>query len=850
MKKKEIGENSFVYYVPYTFCIISEFPFFYSYEKLFRCIRKMFYQPSIYIPIEILLYKIITLTPSPVNTDVILDLEKICKHGSTFLNYNDDSNIRKSFTSQTMDKTKNNNKIYMDDFIIMEDNEFHHKKTNKLNKNSSEFKLKFNYLSGYPLIQYNLAGVLFYNLSIEEIIKIFLFSFLESDILFFSENIEYLTLILNAYLNLNYPLNDAEYFYNVVAISLDGFKGGDKFGKKNCSSMIAIHNKFDEDNYLSKAIRINEHIIVDLDKGNVSIANDDGKYLKISELISNICEETADEMKETIIYKAINNLNKRLREIRDKKDIYLGKDFIEFNDQHNKESIDKLNKSIQEAFYECVINLSLYGYENFTITEEENKKGKDKFMKIEFNNNYESERQYMKEELLILGELKDTMKFRSSLCAFVMEHNPLDLYKIPLTFMDEFISFISRKNLKFDTTKIKYFELIDKLYLKNKLNEPIKIDFSSDVEKYLKNYKDKFIRYIEEKNIKKFNFDYSASIKVVNYNQEKCLRYQTYELDDQIILEYIYIIMNLTEGNYLRLISDNFAKEDNIINEISITEIETRIDKYCLDNKYLSISDLCATNIVLLFSISLKLLPDTANYHIFLTTLFQNFPIFRKYHSLLLQMLYKLYRQALEEQNKNKIYQMKMCFFACLDYIRNYYLIPNENLMLIINKFLKSFFEEKKDVQKSNEEILANLKVDKYEQKINDNNLYIIYNFSSNQFYKEKDVIEKINLAQESIFHIKVGEKEESISPKIRFNKNNKEKNESLIISQQKMFDTLKEQYDTFYENLDINKLNKNNIMYSCLNILIFMRNDEKFQNEELLEIWKVIENIFFIFSK
>ena len=550
-------------------------------------------------------------------------------------------------------------------------------------------------------------------------------------------------------------------------------------------------------------------------------------------------------MEDTIIYRAINNLNKRLNEIEGKKNIYQDKDFIKFNYKSDKGSIDELNKSIQEAFYECVINLSLYAYENFMLTEEAGRT-----MKIEFNSNYESERNYMKEELLIIKELKESMKFSSSLSKFIVEHSPIDLYKIPLTFMDEFISFISRKRPEIDTSKIKYFKLIDKLYLANKLKEVIKIDFSSDIEKYLENYKDKFIRDIEERNKKKYNFDYSAIIKVVNYNQEKCLRYQTYELDDQIILDYIYIIMNLSEGNYLRLISDNFAKEDNIINEISITEIETRIDKYCLYKKYLSMTDLCATNIVLLFSISLKLLPEDANYHIFLTALFQNFPIFRKYHSLLLQMIFKLYRHFLEKQNKNKIYQMKMCFFACLDYIRNYYLIPNENLMIIINKFLKNFFEEKKDLQKSNSEVLANLKTEKYEQKINDNKLFIMYNFTSAQFYQEKDVINKVNLVQNSNFYINVEGKEEVVTPRIRFNKNNNEKKESLVMSQQNILDTLKKEYDAFYKDLDITQLNKNNIIYICLNILIFMKNEEKFKNSELSEIWNVVENIYFIFSE
>ena len=49
------------------------------------------------------------------------------------------------------------------------------------------------------------------------------------------------------------------------------------------------------------------------------------------------------------------------------------------------------------------------------------------------------------------------MKFQYSFCQFVLDHNPIDLYKIPLTFTDEFILFISRKK-DIDTSKIEFFK--------------------------------------------------------------------------------------------------------------------------------------------------------------------------------------------------------------------------------------------------------------------------------------------------------------------------------------------------------------------------------------------------------
>ena len=499
-------------------------------------------------------------------------------------------------------------------------------------------KIKFKYLSGYPLIQYNLAKVLFNTLSINEIIKIFLFTFLESDIIFFSENIEYLTFTLNAYMNFNFPFNDAEYFYNISAISLESFKKGDNLlGEAIYTNMIGINNIYVED-YITNNNKLDEHIVVDLDKGKISALAEKGNdsYKKIFKLIDIICENKIkdEKVKKTKLYRAIFNLNKRLEEAFKKKD--RGQKLINFNEEPQSGSIDELNKSIQEAFYECVINLSLYCYENVLVQENKsnNKDKKDErnnsFMKKVFNEKYKIDGNYIEEELIILNELRSSMKFQSSICNFLVENKPLDLYKIPLTFTDEFISYIIIEKLEIDTSKIEYFNLIDKLYLDQKQNDYKIIDFSSDITKYLDNYKDEFNKYINERNANMIN-DYS---QIVDYLGERVLKYQTYELDLNIILKYACIIKGLSEENYIKLISDNFEKEDNQIKDISLKEIETKIENYFLDNisiSNLTNSEICCINIILLFSISLNILPAKINCNPFICILFQKFIVFRKY---------------------------------------------------------------------------------------------------------------------------------------------------------------------------------------------------------------------------
>ncbi len=47
---------------------------------------------------------------------------------------------------------------------------------------------------------------------------------------------------------------------------------------------------------------------------------------------------------------------------------------------------------------------------------------------------------------------------------------------------------------------------------------------------------------------------------------------------------------------------------------------------------------------------------------------------------------------------------------------------------------------------------------------------------------------------------------------------------------------------------MDVNTLNRQNILDACLNIFIFMRNDKKFKWPD--ETWKFLEIIFSVFLK
>ena len=74
-EKEEINNVTFSFYVPVTFCIISEFPFFNSYYKLCKQIIQLFQNNKNEIPLEILIYNIINFSLSPINGEILLNIE-------------------------------------------------------------------------------------------------------------------------------------------------------------------------------------------------------------------------------------------------------------------------------------------------------------------------------------------------------------------------------------------------------------------------------------------------------------------------------------------------------------------------------------------------------------------------------------------------------------------------------------------------------------------------------------------------------------------------------------------------------------------------------------------------------
>ena len=945
LKEEKFYSNKYYsFFIPIIFCIISEYPYYNSFCHLCNQISSLFSSYEIRMPIEIVLYNIVNLIPSPLNADIYLSLKPVkdmtitskvtyenifndnieyssssssddfeeknekIEQKDTFKNFNlmgrMSYNPNGSISEKNLNKSRDTNNLTNSKVLIS--GKFDSKKRNRrtvvIKKHSSMIKgqeisrrsgvsnvlnqikrsslkllgtiismsnldlfkkIKFDILTGYPIIQYNLAKVLLHSLSPSDIITIFLYSFLEKDILFFSKDLEYLSLTINSYLNLNFPLNDEKYYFINACVSYENYiNSNSTFVGSTFTTIIGINDSYNP-KYKNSMNKLKEHIAVDLDNGKIYKIEDKNdkeaskKNKELFNFIKNICRNKETKEEKSILYREVNLLNNILSDLssNDDKNIYLNiyksHSYLSYNNE-----IKEINLKLQDSFYRFIINLSLYFYQNLSVkteaddlkikSKEKNNNEEDE-MNVIFLDQYKDDASYSKEELYLLEELRDTMKFESFVFGFVQSYNPIDLYKIPLTFSEEFMSIIARKSCILDK-KINFLSLIDKLYGVGAQKE-IYFDLSSIMEDYYTNYKKYFDREIED--IYESNSMRSENTRVKIYNSyKKIIKYKGYELEDKILKKYLYMINENHENlffSYLKIVKNNIPKT------ISVTDIESVIENYSLETNILSDNDLCCTNIILLFTLSLRYINSLMDYQPFLGTLFQSFIVFRKYYCMIMSMIYILFEESIDKKDYSRAKDYFYLYYLCINSFRNFKLIPNENLMNIIKKFNKinldslngdkSSSNNNKNLEERNDTKLYI--VHSSEEDITTKNLYLMYNFSSVRTYNEKQILKVVNDPNNSGDFLINIEENEYITPKIKFN-NGFEPHQSIFYSQKILLSTLVEDYNRYIVDLNEDNLRLKMILDACLNIFIFMRNSKQFRDNS--DIIFGVKNIFYIF--
>ena len=960
--KKNVDSVKFEFYVPIAFCIISEYPYFNCYHSLCKQLTNLFMSKKNEIPLEIVIYNIINFTLSPINGDVILNIEplnfplmkqiistKTKQKNSNWNSYSNqmqiieeeiDDNIDKNLITPNSENKKltknnqidnniNNNNIndnnrtskspkrfynslkfnsknlfdigakspdigraslqikkLNSDEILHKKNVFTYKNweeevnnddfdLEEMIENNSFKEIKFPSLSGYPLIQYNLRKVLLEKLTPQDVIIIFFYTFLEKDVIFFSRSLEYLSLTINSYLNLNFPLNDEKYYFFNACVSYDNFVSENStFVGTTFTSILGVNSSYTTD-YLSK-IKSRAHLAIDLDNGILHIENElndkerNFRNKTIFDYIKKICKKEIRENNNVILEREVKLLQEKLDKY--KNDLnslnlsdnnYMG--YCEDNENYQN-SIRFNNREIQNDFYRLVIAISIYFYQNLSLKSENdnvdtqkvkinNRNIDAKSMNIIFHKEYSKNNSsidisYTMEEKCFLDELCETMKFESFVYGFIQSYNPIDLYKIPLTVTEEFISILSRKNLLIDPT-INFFVLIDKLY-KLGGTEKTYVDFNPFSVEYFKKLKKYFDREIHDnclggkKRYIELSYLTNEQGKIID-----SIKYSNYYLDDDILLKYMRILKNLSKDEYYHMFHLATSLEQNKFKNITLNDIENEIEKFCISSEILSKNDICCSNIILLFVLNIKLLRNYIAYQSFLSALFQNFVIFRKYYTVIMSLVYRLTKNCIDNKDYVLAQIYYFCYYSCINSIRSLKLVPNENLMNIIQKFeeinINKLLDKIKE-DKNSEKSASNCN---YYIENNAKFVYITYNFTRNGFLKEDEIIKKINESKgKKSLIINTGTQNKKIlKPKIKFD-DSKFKYECLIFTQEQILDDLGKIYDEYINDLDDSKLNnKINIKIifeACLNILIFIRNTEDFKNkDDIIDTINIIFNIY-----
>ena len=593
------GQLEGIYYVPMAYVILSEFPYFYHFNEICKNVYLQMKKETDEIPIDIILYNTIKYAPSPINKSINLSF------GALFgFPQGKDNKIETILSS--------------------------------LNQNASKEKkgiptLFFNQLSGYPFMDVNISFI--FNLIPPEIIvEVFIFSFLEHDIIFYSSRPEILNMVMYIFSSFNYPFNDSIYYWHILSVSQDSFMSGTStFVGKTCSTITGILSEYDKDLLTTKKIR--EHFVLDIDNKNFFFLyqeeTDEVKetmdlYTYIKNCAAEVDEITGEVKKMDKefrlknyfndgiqLYDVIKNLMEELQR-RAKKvtstnynERLIKPTFLDIYEDESEMECIKANLRLQKAFFTFITQI-LQNFVKILSIGEEIKERENlsesripsivvNIKKEEINEEEETKRKLAKRAGRIFKEkFQDCSKYSSFVINFCKFHDTIDLYKIPYTFINEFI-YYSHVAVRNNLSEVDVFKLIDQFYGRKKM-----IDFeelikenekeSKKIENKKEEAKKEELKKKNEKSNKKEKNKKNNKKDLINDNNENKM---TEDINNimETDLENIYLF---TFDKFVDFYKDklrayiNREQEDDREMFTKVKQANKQFKKYKRNNFYLS----------------------------------------------------------------------------------------------------------------------------------------------------------------------------------------------------------------------------------------------------------------------
>jgi hypothetical protein len=415
-EKYKIREDN--YFMPKAFVIISEYPYFKTFDIICSQLYKM----------------------------------NFCKQNLTKESYNN------------IEETKNNiNNIPIEIFIYCLVNYI----PSPLNKNLvlnifPNIKISIPKLTGYPFIGFDICNLLFNKdkpVKIKNFIKVYILMFLEFDLLFFSPDHEKLNLIMCLLNNLIYPLTDSEYSKHIKSISKKELSNGFNVPY---STFRGVISNLDPELNLSSFRDLNFIVEVENRMETINLENEKRDTEEKNKLIIYIDKIfNYKNVHSSFLANYLTILRKELKNIRVEYKKYKSNNnsFLNIN-----EEIIKFNKKVQEAFYNFNLNILKIFYHDFKL---------DTSNFVIKKNVEKQNDDFSEEESIFMKEFRNTTRYSKYYESFVGHFESIDELRFSYLFSDDLIINLKMNTNKFDNFN-NYFDIMDKLYDNQNENENYK----------------------------------------------------------------------------------------------------------------------------------------------------------------------------------------------------------------------------------------------------------------------------------------------------------------------------------------------------------------------------------------
>jgi len=620
-------------YIPKTFVIISQYPYFITFNQICKEIYNLFHSNNIQIPIELQLYNIVNYIPIPLGKR--LDI--------TLFPFYELNSISKCLCNE--------------EFISLENQKIY-----------SLIQIK-----GYNKPQINISE-LFELIPIEVIVEIYLKILSGHVISIFNNDIELLNIILLLYKYFLFPLSSNN---NAYCYSQNQYFNETKKIYNNKEYLYGFNTDYNNINKeeIDKENIFGLNYYLDMSKKSLGIQIPNGldeKSKKLNDYIKRIISEASNENNESNINMNtlegnIKKLILALSNIKDKIKKYGNKISINFFEYNSEKELETNNQLIIEAFYHFNIYISSHYYTFYLNENNEN------------NNDTEEDK--------IFYSLFSKCEYSKKIKDYLLNENEKEQEQE----QDNIINIIfenillNKKNNLLDD-KVDNLNFID-LFFKGKEDKSEAVTFLD----FYKYYYNKLQSYFYEV----INNDFVDCI--INKKDEKVnkylYKYKQINLDKNILLKYNYLIEQMPQEDKKKC----FPYIDNSLlssldNSILIKDIYEHFENFFINNKIVNTIDIIIMSILDIVALSTsghKLIYFTDS---IFELIKQNKISTSKFILSILSISYKIFSK---EKNQNLFIYKK--YFNLFDFIIENKLVFINKDLNILHKKIEEFMDSIKD---------------------------------------------------------------------------------------------------------------------------------------------------------